>query len=391
MNKQRIVGCLKSFVRKIFKRDIVFLPPGGKAVIFDVTQELSMLPLQYTYRASSQGWITYKFVSMGTNLQYVLSSMEYSGRQPITGQPCISLEVGDVYFGDVLRVNLLGHEILLNDKKIECKWNDYKPSRKYIANFQASIGIQIQNRVCSHYLPYERKPISKDYYFGDDYTEYPLHTKAASALDLIRYYCEKGRLLDVGCALGIYTKAFLDAGFDAYGMDISEFAVSEAQKRISSERITQCDIDKNNIPFDAPFDIFWVWDVLEHLANPKLLLNKITEKASKSSYLFLQTSNADSLTHQIFGSDWEGYSDYSHYGIDQVTAKSLRSWLDEMDWEILEWKCFNLWIFGNDPVNAKLHDAFSRIPELKLFLSERELGDGLRVVARKRTRNVLEN
>lgn len=390
MDKQQIIGYLKSFVRKVFDRDIAFLPSNGKGIVFDISNGLSLLPLKYTYRSSSQGWVIYEFVSEGTNLRYVLSSMEYSGRRPVVGHPYISLEIGNICFGDVLRVNLLSHEILWNGKKIDCKWDDYKLSRKYIADFQVSTGNQIRNRICTHYLPYEGKPIGEDYYFGDDYTEYPLHTETAFALDLVRRYCEKGRLLDIGCALGIYTKAFLDAGFDAYGVDISEFAISEAQKRLPVDRVKRCDIDKNNIPFDASFDIFWMWDVLEHSVNPKAILNKISENAPQGSYLFLRTSNANSLTHQIFRFDWEGYSDYSHYGIDQVTAKSLRRWLDESGWKILEWKCFNIWVFGNDPVNAKLRDTFARIPELELLLSERELGDGLQVIARKQTKSILE-
>ncbi|MCX6254821.1 MAG: class I SAM-dependent methyltransferase [Bacteroidia bacterium] len=38
------------------------------------------------------------------------------------------------------------------------------------------------------------------------------------------------KLLDVGCATGFYTKAFALAGFDSYGLDYSEVAISKASQ-----------------------------------------------------------------------------------------------------------------------------------------------------------------
>jgi len=101
--------------------------------------------------------------------------------------------------------------------------------------------------------------------------------------------------------------------------------------------------------------------------------------------LFLHTSNSNSLTHRLFGTNWEGYSDYSHYGVDQITSTSLRVWLDRLGWDIIHWECGRIWAEGVDPVLMRLKEVFEVVPEMKVFLEEMELGDAIQVVARKRS------
>jgi SAM-dependent methyltransferase len=280
-------------------------------------------------------------------------------------------------------VNVLEPAAWINESRIRSSVAERQSSRKFLAHLQLAQGPNHWARTCPHYLPFENKAIGKDYYFGDDYVDYPRETYVQSALDLVWRYCTGGRLLDVGCALGIYTKAFLDAGFDAYGVDTSEFAVAEAVKLTGTGRVTRCNLDVADIPFANPFDIFWAWDVLEHSTDPEKMLSKITARAHPGSCLFLHTSNAASLTHILFKEDWEGYSDYSHFGVRQVSALSLPVWLDNLGWDILDWRCQDVWVPDADPVTARLHDAFQTIPELALLLSERNLGDFVLVVARK--------
>jgi hypothetical protein len=163
----------------------------------------------------------------------------------------------------------------------------------------------------------------------------------------------------------------------------SGFAIAEAQVRSESARYKKCNIDLEEIPFSNFFDIFWMWDVLEHSKNPLRLLERISVRAIPGSYLFLHSSNSESLTRFIMGSDWEGYSDYSHYGVDHVNSTNLRRWLSDTGWEILKWECNNIWVEGNDPTLICLKKAFQNIPELSTLLSERNLGDAILVVGRK--------
>jgi 2-polyprenyl-3-methyl-5-hydroxy-6-metoxy-1,4-benzoquinol methylase len=154
----------------------------------------------------------------------------------------------------------------------------------------------------------------------------------------------------VGCALDIYTKYFWDAGFDAHGLDISEFAVSEASKPVGAERLKRCDLDVSEILFEERFVIVWIWDVQEHLADPYGALAKVTTKTREGGRLFVRTSNADFLTHRLLAGDWEDYTDYSHHGVDQVTPTSLNAWLKQLGWRILKLECNGIWFSEMDPV-----------------------------------------
>src|SRR5438067_13850490 len=106
----------------------------------------------------------------------------------------------------------------------------------------------------------------------------------------------------------------------------------------------------------------------------------------QGSVLVLHTGNSESLTHRLFGRDWEGHSDYSHHEVDQVNCNPLRNWLAELEWDIITFQCRGVWTSGADPVMLRLRDVIGsgRVPELSLLLEEAELGDFITVVASKR-------
>ncbi len=70
------------------------------------------------------------------------------------------------------------------------------------------------------------------------------------------------RVLDFGCAKGYLVKAFRILDIDAYGCDISEYAMSEADKDIAPYLV---EIKNGKIPFDERFEHVISKDVFEHL------------------------------------------------------------------------------------------------------------------------------
>ena len=340
------------------------------------------LPLDYTYRANDDGVVTYSIIQGGSNATYRLHTMEFAGVEPVVGEVVVECPLPELQRGDLVSVNLLKPSISVNGHRVPADMTR-REARKFVSELRLTAGDGQFSRLCSHYLPFQQKAIGNDYYFGDDYVDYPRQTAAADGVSLVKQHCPGGRLLDIGCALGIYTQAFREAGFDAFGMDISEFAVAEAAKRVGADRARCASLETTGIPFEGNFDVIWMWDVLEHFADPRAALARVTERVARGGWLFLHTSNADSLTHRMFGADWEGYSDYSHYGVDLVTCSSLRAWLRELTWETKSWQCRNIWVEGLDPVVLQLRQVFLSSPQLQVLLEEADLGDAIRVVGRK--------
>ena len=342
-----------------------------------------LLPLRYVYRASPEGLIDFTALLAGSDLSFRLHAMSFIDGICSAGKLVLACDLPATQRGDVLTVNVLEPSLSLNGLKLQAYDARHITTRKFVSEIQQNVEGRRYSRLCTHYLPYDNKGIGRDYYFGDDYVDYT-RTSAEGGLALLRRYAAGGRLLDIGCALGIFTKAFLDAGHDVYGTDISEFAIDQTSLLVGPHRARRADLDADDIPFDGYFDTIWMSDVIEHFVAPEAVLAKVSSRTRKGALLFLHTSNADSLTHRLFGKDWEGYSDYSHYGVEQVTCSSVRTWVDKFGWDIIHWECGTIWAEGVDPVLMRLKEAFGVIPELRVFLEEMELGDTIQLVARKR-------
>ncbi len=95
---------------------------------------------------------------------------------------------------------------------------------------------------------------------------------------------ETDKVLDYGCAKGFMVKAFRLLDIDAYGCDISEYAISNADPEVKSFcRLS----DSSAIPFEN-VDFNWVVckDVLEHL-NESEVQTFLEDAYKKSNNLFV--------------------------------------------------------------------------------------------------------
>ena len=92
-------------------------------------------------------------------------------------------------------------------------------------------------------------------------------------LEIFREYGCK-HVLDVGCAYGFSVKQGLAMGLDMYGIDVSEYAVKQAEKLGLKDRVNQGNICQ--LPFkDEFFDGVMCWHVLEHIRDFHKALDEI--------------------------------------------------------------------------------------------------------------------
>jgi len=146
-------------------------------------------------------------------------------------------------------------------------------------------------------------------------------------------------------------------------------------------------VEQDQFPDDvlqrAPFCTIVLWAVLEHFSDPLSVLERLTPLCSTGCTLLINTTNADSLTHFLFAEQWEGHFDWTHRGVDLITARRVRQWLSTLGWRI-QWLTTHLiWDGDADPTRATLRDWWGADSRFRQLLTERELGDLLRVVAVK--------
>jgi SAM-dependent methyltransferase len=92
------------------------------------------------------------------------------------------------------------------------------------------------------------------------------------------------RVLDIGTAGGAFLEAAQQLGYDAYGLEPSLDLVEKGRHR--NLRISQGTIEDN--PFeDQSFELVCMWDVLEHLPNPKAALFSVQKLLSANGMLLI--------------------------------------------------------------------------------------------------------
>jgi SAM-dependent methyltransferase len=239
----------------------------------------------------------------------------------------------------------------------------------------------VRTRWITQYMSDAAVTVDRDYFHGLDYTDYELQSQAEPALilGLMEQYGGVGPVLDVGCATGLVLQALRERGFDAVGCDVSEWAVSRARQRLGRDAAYVCDFEADGVPDllrrRAPFGTLVLWAVLEHFRDPLAVLEKLDGLVRPDTLLLINTSNADSLSHTIFGDDWEGYFDRTHHGVSRVSAGMLKQALPRLGWRLLSLRTHGVWDGSMDPTRATLREWYSTDGRFRQLLTERDLGD----------------
>ncbi len=103
----------------------------------------------------------------------------------------------------------------------------------------------------------------------------------------------RGRLLDVGCAIGIFLAIAQNAGWQVAGVDVSEYAVRRAREMFSVDARHGA-LDQAGFP-DGHFDVVTMWDVIEHVEDPVALLRDAARVLKPGGLLLVNTPNEAAL------------------------------------------------------------------------------------------------
>lgn len=245
-------------------------------------------------------------------------------------------------------------------------------------------------RLTSHYRANRPEDHGEAYYSGDNYFDYEDESNGqrAEILELMERWRAGGPLLEVGCATGSLL-ADIEArfGIAGLGLDVSDWAVGEATKKIGPNRVWAIDLERDPMP-DAvrqagPLGTIVMFSVLEHLRHPQAVLAALTDLSARGTLLLLETTNADSLSHRVFGSDWEGYFDRTHMSVDTCSARTVPAWLESLGWRVVERRTRLMWDRSADPTHHTLRDWWDADARFRRLLAERDLGDLVLCVAIK--------
>jgi 2-polyprenyl-3-methyl-5-hydroxy-6-metoxy-1,4-benzoquinol methylase len=371
--KRHLKRPLLSAVSGLTGRTAVLLPAqaSGRDAILAVRApyRVDSGVLTVRFDCESAGRLVAKFEPRGSAAGWTSDAAAYAGPSTMT----LDLASG--------RVELDGRALgsVSGGAAVEC--------RRFSWLFTLETSTRTFERRTGHYVPRAGLPVDSAYYNGEDYRDYEAESGAvhAEVTALARAHHARGPALEIGCATGGTVAALLDAGIDAYGVDFSAWAVEQATARVGAGRVAHGDVESDVIPDTiarrAPFHTLVLASVFEHFRHPFAVLEQLTRLTAPGALLILMTSNADSLTHRIFGADWEGYFDWTHHGVDAVSAATVREGLRRLGWRIEQMTTHHVWDGSDDPTRATLRDWFSADARFERLLVERDLGDFITCVA----------
>lgn len=157
-------------------------------------------------------------------------------------------------------------------------------------------------------------------------------------------------LLDVGAYIGVFVETAAAAGWQACGVEPSEWAASMAQQHglqvIHGTQDTPELVDKQ-------FNVVTMWDVIEHVADPSGEIGKAYQLLKPGGWLVIHTMDIDSLMAKLMKGRWPWLMDmHIHY----FSQKTLQQMLEKNGFEVIS--------SGADGRYLRLNYLISRVEAL---------------------------
>jgi 2-polyprenyl-3-methyl-5-hydroxy-6-metoxy-1,4-benzoquinol methylase len=129
-----------------------------------------------------------------------------------------------------------------------------------------------------------------------------------------------GKLLDVGCGPGHLLEEARKRGYDAVGVDPSAEAVKHVQARLGKNSAINAPYSKELFPENS-FDLITLVHVIDHVVEPKKLLETMRYHLKPGGHVFIATHNIDSWLAKLTG---KGFIAWSVQHITYYTPGTLR-------------------------------------------------------------------
>jgi 2-polyprenyl-3-methyl-5-hydroxy-6-metoxy-1,4-benzoquinol methylase len=153
-------------------------------------------------------------------------------------------------------------------------------------------------------------PNLTDYYPDNYYGGTPtLGELAASAeaerykIDIVRQFIAKGRLLEIGPALGGFAYLAKTAGFDVEVVELDARCCAFLSEVVGIRAIHSHD-ECGALTEVKPVDVVALWQVIEHLQDPWSMLEAAVHKLLPGGILVIAAPNPAALQFRILGRLW---------------------------------------------------------------------------------------
>ncbi|MGE3164829.1 MAG: class I SAM-dependent methyltransferase [Planctomycetota bacterium] len=139
-------------------------------------------------------------------------------------------------------------------------------------------------------------------------------------------------LVEVGCAHGFFLDEARKAGYRVRGVEPAEDASGHARERLKLDVLTGT-LEALELPPES-VDIIVLWDVIEHVDQPRTVLEQCRTALRPGGTIALSTGNVASAVSHLQGASWHLYNLPEHLFF--FTPEVLRRLLTTLDFERVE-------------------------------------------------------
>jgi 2-polyprenyl-3-methyl-5-hydroxy-6-metoxy-1,4-benzoquinol methylase len=177
-----------------------------------------------------------------------------------------------------------------------------------------------------------------------------------------------GTLLDIGCGTGSFLEEMQMSGkWRLHAVEPTSSAAIYVRERFGIPVINER-IELVSLP-ERTFDVVTMWNVFEHLEDPKLTVQKVYRSLKQDGIVIVAVPNYESISRVVFGRYWCGWDLPRHLF---VFPRTTLIWLFKQNgFTVLDSKCFigSHAIFGHSL--AFLHQDLAGIPRMILGVSQK--------------------
>jgi SAM-dependent methyltransferase len=120
---------------------------------------------------------------------------------------------------------------------------------------------------------------------------------------LLRYK-KRGRLLEIGPWMGIFSCNAKDAGFEVTAIEVNSECVDFLNNVVGVEAIQSSDPAAAMSAMNKKFDIIALWHSLEHLPHPWLVLQEAADRLAPGGILLVAVPNIESYDFSVLKAAW---------------------------------------------------------------------------------------
>jgi 2-polyprenyl-3-methyl-5-hydroxy-6-metoxy-1,4-benzoquinol methylase len=136
------------------------------------------------------------------------------------------------------------------------------------------------------------------------YSKLKTHLYSMKAKKVAKYIGKTGNILDVGCANGAFLLSMKQFGnYGLYGLDIKNTGMNFDEHAIDFK---EGHLEEIEYP-DNFFDAIILDNVLEHVPDPVVFMDKIVSILKPGGYVFGTTPNFNSVDRYVFRQYWGGF------------------------------------------------------------------------------------